>query len=166
MSVPAGLSSRPGARRPFFTLHAGLQGGRFRKRYRALVAGAPAVGASYESPLESSPRHRARVRIAAAGAGRPARTEVLTVEPIGAGWSLVEVEAAKAVRHQIRVHLASAGHPLAGDALYGGTTLAGLSHHFLHASGLAFEFEGQWIEVAAPLPFERLALLERLAFTA
>jgi 23S rRNA pseudouridine1911/1915/1917 synthase len=54
------------------------------------------------------------------------------------GFTLLEVQIATGVMHQIRAHLAFIGHPLAGDALYGGPALPGLSRHFLHAARLGF----------------------------
>jgi 23S rRNA-/tRNA-specific pseudouridylate synthase len=50
--------------------------------------------------------------------------------------SLVEVRANKARRHQVRAHLASIGHPLLGDTLYGGPRLEDPDHHLLHAVAL------------------------------
>src|SRR5207248_1055742 len=68
---------------------------------------------------------------------RAAVTRFAPVERRG-GFTLLEVEIPTGVMHQIRAHLAFIGHPLAGDALYGGPDLPGLSRHFLHASRLAF----------------------------
>lgn len=61
--------------------------------------------------------------------------------------------------HQIRVHLASIGHPLLGDILYGGPDI-GLTRHCLHAKSLGFHHPrtGKWMEFEAPLP-EELAFL-------
>ena len=67
---------------------------------------------------------------------RAAVTRFAPVERRG-GFTLLEVEIPTGVMHQIRAHLAFIGHPLAGDALYGGPDLPGLSRHFLHASRLA-----------------------------
>jgi len=69
-------------------------------------------------------------------AARPARTEIVSARPLRDA-TLLEVRASVAVRHQIRAHLASVGHPLVGDWLYGGGDLEGASRHFLHASLIA-----------------------------
>ncbi|MDH4283319.1 MAG: hypothetical protein OEV36_11745, partial [Myxococcales bacterium] len=62
---------------------------------------------------------------------------VLCSTPVERG-SLVEVRADNARRHQIRVHLASIGHPLLGDTLYGGPALENLDRHLLHAVSISF----------------------------
>jgi 23S rRNA pseudouridine1911/1915/1917 synthase len=80
--------------------------------------------------------------------------------------SLVEVEMATGVTHQIRVHLASIGHPIIGDSLYGATNAErfGLNRHFLHARGLEFRHpkDGRTIKVDAGLPTELQEVLTRL----
>ena len=72
--------------------------------------------------------------------------------------ALVEANASRAFRHQVRVHFASIGAPLVGDALYG--TASELGRHALHASRLTFGGEGavSSFDVESPLPEE----LERL----
>jgi 23S rRNA-/tRNA-specific pseudouridylate synthase len=64
--------------------------------------------------------------------------------------------------HQVRVHLADAGTPVAGDALYGGTPLPGLIGHFLHAARLELHHPttGATLVIEAPLPPDRLAALD------
>ena len=67
--------------------------------------------------------------------------------------------------HQIRVHLASIGHPVAGDVVYGGGTVCfkELKRQFLHAATLSFAFrEGQVLSFSAELPKELGEVLERL----
>jgi 23S rRNA pseudouridine1911/1915/1917 synthase len=79
--------------------------------------------------------------------------------------TLLEVRIVTGVMHQIRAHLAYLGHPLAGDALYGGagSALEGLERLFLHASLLGFERpEGGRARVESPLPPELEAALARL----
>jgi 23S rRNA pseudouridine955/2504/2580 synthase len=90
-----------------------------------------------------------------------------------AGFSLLDVTIKTGRTHQIRVHLASAGHPIAGDEKYGdfalnkvlatGRAVAGLRFErmFLHARRLAFDHpaSGERIELAAPLPLECETLL-------
>jgi 23S rRNA pseudouridine1911/1915/1917 synthase len=65
----------------------------------------------------------------------------------------------------VRAHLAALGHPLAGDALYGGADLTGLRGHFLHASQLtlAHPRTGATLVVCSELPPDRRAVLEALA---
>ncbi|MDP2704516.1 MAG: RluA family pseudouridine synthase [bacterium] len=66
--------------------------------------------------------------------------------------------------HQIRVHLASIGHPVVGDKLYGGKRpTLGLERHFLHASSLEFSTsDGRRIKVEAELPQNLLEVLQTL----
>jgi 23S rRNA pseudouridine1911/1915/1917 synthase len=80
-------------------------------------------------------------------------------------WTLLHVEIATGAMHQIRAHLAHLGHPVAGDALYGGAAAAlpGLGRHFLHASRIAFDApEGGRAAVESPLPAELSRVLEDL----
>ena len=72
--------------------------------------------------------------------------------------------------HQIRVHAACAGHPVAGDAKYGARAFNqrmrehGLRRLFLHAASLSFDNpgDGARLHVEAPLPMELLAVLASL----
>jgi len=69
------------------------------------------------------------------------------------------------VMHQIRVHLASIGHPVAGDRLYGpAATPGGATRHLLHAYRLGFAHpeSGSRTEVSSPLPADFTAFLSRL----
>jgi 23S rRNA pseudouridine1911/1915/1917 synthase len=65
--------------------------------------------------------------------------------------------------HQIRVHLAAIGLPVAGDPVYG-VPEAGLARQFLHAARLAFPHPvtGERVEAESPLPDDLAAVLERL----
>ena len=88
-------------------------------------------------------------------------TDVVSPEPIGV-YTKVEGAASHATRHQVRAHLAAIGHPLAGDALYGGSALPGLSRHFLHASRVAFDHphDGRAMRFTSPLPPELQSALD------
>ncbi|WP_243309891.1 pseudouridine synthase family protein [Fundidesulfovibrio agrisoli] len=97
------------------------------KRYLAVVY------ARLEAPLllrrEIDMARRARVKVLPGDSPDPLR--VTNVRPLGAqtlgtgeGFTLVEARIAKGARHQIRAHLAAAGHPIVGDALYGGPDAA------------------------------------------
>lgn len=144
----------------FETLKAALKAGRIVKRYKLLCAaeGLPGHG-SIEFGLASHPKDQRRVyacvhpRDVARYAPRPARTDY-KVERVAGPWALVEVSVSKALRHQIRAHFAAIDHPLAGDTLYGGKPIPGVSRHALHASFVGFDGEGEVepFHVSSPLP--------------
>lgn len=97
----------------------GTGGSPIGKTYLAICQGVPG-DALVELPLEldeESPL-RVKMRVAAQGAGQPARTGVTVVETRG-GYSLVRCELHTGRQHQIRVHLAAVGCPIIGDKLYG-----------------------------------------------
>ncbi len=115
-----------------------LQAGEIEKRYLARCTGIVPAPILIDAAIANDPRDRRKVRVCTdpreikrLGA-LAARTEILSSTPAEQG-SLIEVRANNARRHQIRVHLASIGHPLLGDSLYGGPPHA---HHLLHASSL------------------------------
>jgi 23S rRNA pseudouridine1911/1915/1917 synthase len=122
----------------FNRLRKQLQAGEIEKRYLARCQGIVAAPIVIETPIANDPHDRRKVRACTDPReikrlrARPARTEVLTSIPAPHG-SLVEVRANNARRHQIRAHLASIGHPLLGDPLYGGPSLETPPHHLLHA---------------------------------
>lgn len=95
--------------------------GGIRKRYLAVVRGEwPAEMRVVDAPLARD-RHDAR-RMRVAAGGKPSRTlvsRVVACGPRGERLSLLVVELESGRRHQIRVHLASRGFPIAGDTLYG-----------------------------------------------
>jgi 23S rRNA pseudouridine1911/1915/1917 synthase len=134
-----------------------------RKRYLALCVGRLAGPGVHRAWLLA---RGARVRVSdAPGPGlRPIETSILSVQPVGP-YSLVEVSVPSAARHQLRAHLASLGHPIVGDALYGGPSLPGLGRHFLHASRLSLRVPGSEarVELESPLPNELRAALDRAA---
>ncbi|HWE31752.1 MAG TPA: pseudouridine synthase, partial [Polyangia bacterium] len=107
-----------------------------------------------------------RVRAAAEGdaEAQPATTRYRTLAR-GAGVALVEAISASGRMHQIRAHLAHAGFPIVGDALYGGPpAVAGTSGHFLHASAVTFPHPttGTRTTLKAPLPQDRADALRAL----
>ena len=85
------------------------------------------------------------------------------------GLSLVEIEMETGVTHQIRVHLASIGHPIVGDSLYGAEHLEtfGLQRHFLHARRLEFQHPetGRTVKAETGLPADLRAVLKKLDLT-
>jgi 23S rRNA pseudouridine1911/1915/1917 synthase len=88
------------------------------RRYLALVEGEPAWDETHVD--RSLGRRRAgRKAYAVRDDGRPARTALRVLARRG-GWSVVEAVPETGRTHQLRVHLASVGHPILGDTLYGG----------------------------------------------
>jgi 23S rRNA pseudouridine1911/1915/1917 synthase len=122
----------------FERLREQLQEGQIEKRYLARCQGSVPAPIVIDTPIANDPRDRRRVCVCKDPReikrlrAQPAQTEILTSTPAEHG-SLIEVRANNARRHQIRAHLASIGHPLLGDTLYGGPPLAPPNRHLLHA---------------------------------
>lgn len=139
------------------------------KRYLALVGGVPGEGGEIELPIAHHPKNPRRMVVCADPReaeelkARDAVTRYRVLERLG-DFALVEAEIPTGVMHQIRVHLAAIGAPVAGDALYGGPALEGLTRQFLHAAHLEFPDPGGdgRVVAEAPLPPELEALLARL----
>jgi 23S rRNA pseudouridine1911/1915/1917 synthase len=98
---------------------------------------------------------------------RPARTGLRRLGA-AAGFSLLEMALFTGRSHQIRLHLAAIGHPIAGDELYGGRRQAEdgepiIARQALHAwrLGLAHPVTGESVEYMAPLPDDMAGLLRR-----
>jgi 23S rRNA pseudouridine1911/1915/1917 synthase len=145
----------------FEALCALLRRGAIDKRYLALCAGTLAAPAVHHAYLRARGA-RVTVRAEPFEDAEPITTELIGAQPIGR-FTLLEVKAPFARRHQVRAHLAALGHPLAGDALYGGPTVEGLEHHALHASALSFmhPHQGSALSVQAPLPAALRAVIAR-----
>ena len=128
------------------------------KRYVAIVAGLPAVGTVVDVALAHDPQDRRRMRPARPGdRAWPASTRVLEVTAHGTRTA-VTVEIRSGVTHQVRAHLAWLGHPVVGDALYGGEMGAlRAERHALHAATL--EIAARGLRVTAPLPDDMRALV-------
>lgn len=107
------------------------------RRYLAVVRGHPEPPAGViDAPIARDPAHR--VKMAVHLGGRPARTHYRTIAR-WPGYSLIQCTLETGRTHQIRVHLSSVGHPVAGDAVYGGRDpLLPLPGQALHAGQLAF----------------------------
>lgn len=89
------------------------------RRYQAIVAGLPSPPAgTVDAPLARSAANRQKMAIVAEGRGKRAVTHYRLVQPLRAA-SLVECRLETGRTHQVRVHMASIGHPLLGDPTYG-----------------------------------------------
>ncbi len=118
-----------------------------RKRYLLIALGIPdPPRGRIDAPIGRHPTHR--TRMAVARRGRPAVTNYRVLDSSG-GRALVEASPVTGRTHQIRVHLAAIGHPITGDATYGGPVGARV---MLHAWTLGFADEtgGRWLAAAAP----------------
>jgi 23S rRNA pseudouridine1911/1915/1917 synthase len=100
-------------------------------------------------PIARDPVHRTRMT-ARLATGREALTEYRVLERFEK-FTYVEVRIGTGRTHQIRVHLASLGHPVAGDRLYGAPPAERM---FLHARRISFisPESGERVSVEAPLP--------------
>jgi len=141
------------------------------KEYIALVWGAVGAGGTIERPIGRDPTHRHRMSGRARRA-RPAVTRIVEAESID-GLSLLRLTIGTGRTHQIRVHLSETGHPVVGDALYGGVrkrlparlaAIGRLTRPFLHASRLTFRHPstGRTIAAEAPLPADLAETLARV----
>jgi 23S rRNA pseudouridine1911/1915/1917 synthase len=123
-----------------------------RREYLALVHGEVAADPfSITTAIGRDPV--SRIRMAVLASGKPARTDVRRLA-VGCGASAVECRLHTGRTHQIRVHLASRGHPLLADSLYGGAPALGLDRQALHAArlGLAHPIDCRALAFEAPLP--------------
>lgn len=111
-------------------LDAQVAGHGMEKTYLAVVRGAfPGGEHTVDAPLGRDRHDARRMRACRPGQGKPAQTRVRCLAREG-GRSLLLVRLVTGRRHQIRVHLASLGFPIIGDALYGGArSTAGLLLH-------------------------------------
>ena len=140
-------------------LGAALQARQITRRYAALTWGHVTEDRlTVEKPIARDPRDRKRMAVV--NTGRPARTDLTRLARFDSA-DLLRAHLHTGRTHQIRVHLASIGHPVVGDDTYGGgggRKLVGLPprRHFLHAAWLVFRHpvSGETIDLRAPLPGE------------
>ncbi len=144
------------------------------KEYLALVWGTGSAGQVIDTPVGRDARHRLKMS-GRSDRGRTALSTVVDAEPLG-GVTLVRVRIATGRTHQIRVHLSEAGHPVVGDALYGGgrkdvavrlRPASRVGRPFLHATRLAFRHPRTGVRMVfdAPLPADLDAIVSDLRLT-
>jgi 23S rRNA pseudouridine1911/1915/1917 synthase len=166
----SGLLLAARTKEAFERLTAELKAGGIDKEYIALCYGRLAAPRLMDLPIANDPKNPRVVRVCqderevVRFGGREALTEVLRSTPVGR-FTRIEVRARSARRHLVGAHLASIGHPLAGDELYGGPPVDGLEGHFLHASMLCFTHPrtGRRVEVRAELPPRLEDVIARVA---
>lgn len=144
-----------------------------KKMYVALVLGKVTKGKSIDTPIAHHPKNPRKMTVALPGAEvrsriREAKTMYEPVERFG-DYTLLHVRTLTGRMHQVRVHLSSIGHPLAGDRLYQNPTerqkdKLTLGRHFLHAAEISFPSPetGEVVTFQSPLAHELEACLETL----
>lgn len=134
------------------------------RRYRAIVCGVlREMEGTVDAPLGRSPKDRKRMAVIAGG--KRAVTHWRVLEHLK-GFTYIECCLETGRTHQIRVHMASIGHPLLGDTVYGPEKcpVKGLTGQTLHALILGFVHpsSGEYVEFTAPMPDYFTELLKRL----
>jgi 23S rRNA pseudouridine1911/1915/1917 synthase len=142
--------------------------------YRAVAAGNIVAGGTVDAPVGRHPRDRKRMAVT--GSGKPAVSHYRVLQRFN-GATYIEVALESGRTHQIRVHMAHIGHPLAGDPVYGRALKikrgfpAGLveavrafPRQALHAVKLSLKHPGSKLDVdyQAPLPDDFRQLLTAL----
>ena len=120
-----------------------------------------------DRPIARDPRDRKRMAVLATG--KPAKTAFVRLARFDAG-DFLRAHLYSGRTHQIRVHLASIGHPVIGDDTYGGgggRKLVALppKRHFLHAAWLMFKHPvtGKELDIRSPLPEDLRTALVRVS---
>jgi 23S rRNA pseudouridine1911/1915/1917 synthase len=142
------------------------------KEYFALVWGEVMAGRRIDAPIGRDPSNRKKMS-ARARRTREAVTRILRAEHLNPALTLLQVAIHTGRTHQIRVHLSAIGHPVVGDAVYGGVhrrvpgdirAVARLERPFLHAAKLAFmhPVEHRRMEFTSPLPADLQDVLDEL----
>jgi len=150
-------------------LHGALRAREVKKDYVLVVLGqwsrrVKTVQLPLQRYLTASGERRVRV----AEDGKASRTD-FTIREAAAGASLLDARLHTGRTHQIRVHAAASGHPVAGDEKYSAPEQlervreAGVRRLCLHAASVSLELDGQRRRFEAPVPDELLAAWEALA---
>jgi 23S rRNA pseudouridine1911/1915/1917 synthase len=143
-------------------LQAALRSRKITREYLALVEGRPpARRGTIDAPLGRD--RRVRTRISTDTDDPHEAITHFAVERALPDDTLLRVTLETGRTHQIRAHLLAIGHPVVGDAEYGGARKYGLERQFLHAERLAFEHpvSGAAVDVRAPLPEDLVRALRQ-----
>ena len=153
-----------------------LKSRKMQRRYQALVHGRmPEQEGTIDAPVGRHPTQRKKMAVLMRGGGRAARTHYRVLD----AWSvlsLLELSLETGRTHQIRVHLASLGHPVLGDVTYGPgarrwpgkpdleQVMRSFPRQALHAAQVRFQHptHGTGMTFSSPLPADMADLLTRL----
>jgi 23S rRNA pseudouridine955/2504/2580 synthase len=153
-------------------LHELLREGLVEKQYLALVKGSWNLGTKrIDVPLATRARQGGERVVKVHASGKESESTFTPVDFFGATATLMQVSIGTGRTHQIRVHAAHAGHPVAGDDKYGDREFnaqmaaIGLHRMFLHAQSLSFEWpgSGKVFSLSVPLTDELVAVLDHLS---
>ena len=116
-----------------------------------------------DRPIGRNPSDRKKMCVTEIGSGKKAITHYRVLERFGGKYTFLECQLETGRTHQIRVHLASIGHPVLGDLVYGKQDYKGLGQ-ILHAGVLGFvhPITGEYVEVTSELPPYFQDLLKKL----
>jgi len=145
------------------------------KEYLALAWGEVMAGRRIDAPIGRDPSNRKKMASESARVRRTraAVTRIVRAEHFGRVLTLVQVAIHTGRTHQIRVHLSAIGHPIVGDALYGGVhrrvpgdirAVAHLDRPFLHSARLVFTHpeDGRRMEFLSAMPADLQKVLDDL----
>jgi 23S rRNA pseudouridine1911/1915/1917 synthase len=151
------------------------------KEYLALAWGEVMAGRRIDAPIGRDPSNRKKMASDAVDSARLRRTRaavtrIVRAEHFGRVLTLVQVAIHTGRTHQIRVHLSAIGHPIVGDALYGGVhrrvpgdirAVSHLDRPFLHSARLAFTHpeDGRRMEFLSAMPADLQNVLDDLRKT-
>ena len=145
-------------------LSAQLQDHTLARTYECVVVGnLKADSGTVDAPIGRHPVDRKKMAVVANGRSAVTHWEVIARYP---GFTHVRCRLETGRTHQIRVHMASIGHPILGDTVYGAKKpVPGLQGQCLHAVGLRFVHPrtGEMVELSCPLPEEFQEILRKLA---
>mgnify|MGYP001081100031 FL=1 len=140
------------------------------RRYLALVSGHVRRGGTIDRPIGRDPRVPVRMSVERPIAAKPAITHFKPLRqgraPGGMPVTEVECRLETGRTHQIRVHMASIGHPLLADTLYGGKAVEPAARQMLHAARLQFDDPVQGVPrvFRAPVPDDMQAVVSVIAW--
>src|SRR5476649_424866 len=146
------------------------------KEYLALVWGEVMAGRRIDAPIGRDPGNRKKMSSTESNRMRRTRaavTRIVRAEHFGRMLTMAQVAIHTGRTHQIRVHLSAIGHPIVGDALYGGVhrrvpgdirAVTHLDRPFLHAARLAFAHpdDGRRMEFTSPMPADLQKVIDEL----
>jgi 23S rRNA pseudouridine1911/1915/1917 synthase len=145
------------------------------KEYLALAWGEVMAGRRIDAPIGRDPSNRKKMAAESARVRRTraAVTRIVRAEHFGRVLTLVQVAIHTGRTHQIRVHLSAIGHPIVGDALYGGVhrripgdirAVTHLDRPFLHSARLVFTHpeDGRRMEFLSAMPADLQKVLDEL----